>query len=71
MPDASDNNDSGHWLPPDWQHPRRFELPTGHHLRPVRSSDVDLHMRAVLESQERLWSMYGRDLALATSHADR
>ena len=60
VPDASDNNDSGDWLPPEWQHPRRFELPTGHHLRPVKSSDVDLHMRAVMESQERLWSMYGR-----------
>jgi RimJ/RimL family protein N-acetyltransferase len=25
----------------------------------VRSSDVDLHLLAVLESQERLWSIYG------------
>jgi hypothetical protein len=59
MPAARDNTGSDHWLPPEWQHPRRFELPTGHHLRPVRSSDVDLHMRAVTESQERLWSIYG------------
>jgi hypothetical protein len=57
--EAPDHNGSGDWLPPEWQHPTRFELPTGHHLRPVRSSDVDLHLRAVLESQERLWSIYG------------
>ena len=60
VPDASDNNDSVQWLPPEWQHPRRLEVPTGHHLRPVKSSDVDLHMRAVMESRERLWSIYGR-----------
>ena len=50
---------SGHWLPPGWRPPRRFELPTGHHLRPIRPSDVNLHLRAVLDSQERLWSRYG------------
>ena len=60
MIDASDETSSGHWLPPKWQHPTRFDLPTGHHLRPVRCSDVDLHLRAVLESQERLRSIYGR-----------
>ena len=47
------------WLPEDWQHPTRVALPTGHHLRPLRSSDVDLHLAAVLGSQERLWAMYG------------
>lgn len=52
-------NGFGHWLPPEWPHPTRFELPTGHHLRPIRSGDVDLHLRAVLESQERLWATYG------------
>lgn len=60
MIDAPDETGSVHWLPLGWQHPRRFDLPTGHHLRPVRCSDVDLHLRAVLESQERLWSIYGR-----------
>jgi hypothetical protein len=60
VPAAPDTNGLGQWLPPDWQHPRRFELPTGHHLRPIRSSDVDLHLRAVLESQERLWAVYGQ-----------
>ena len=52
-------NGSGLSLPPEWLRPTRFELPTGHHLRPIRSSDVDLHLRAVLESQERLWTIYG------------
>ena len=47
------------WLPADWQHPTRVALPTGHHLRPLRSTDVDLHLAAVLGSQERLWAMYG------------
>jgi len=47
------------WIPPDWPYPTRVELPTGHHLRPLRSSDVDLHMQAVLGSQERLRSVYG------------
>jgi RimJ/RimL family protein N-acetyltransferase len=47
------------WLPEDWDHPRRVELPTGHHLRPIRADDVDLDMVAVMGSQERLWSIYG------------
>ena len=50
---------SGVRLPPHWRHPQRVELSTGHHLRPVRATDVDLHMQAVLGSQERLWSRYG------------
>ena len=47
------------WLPPDWQHPTRVPLRTGHHLRPIRATDVDLDMHAVMGSQERLWSVYG------------
>lgn len=47
------------WLPPDWDHPVRVELSTGHHLRPIRADDVDLDMKAVMGSQERLWSIYG------------
>jgi hypothetical protein len=30
------------WLPENWDHPRRVELPTGQHLRPIRAADVDL-----------------------------
>lgn len=47
------------WLPAGWQHPTRVELPTGHHLRPIRESDVDLDLPAVMGSRERLWSIYG------------
>jgi RimJ/RimL family protein N-acetyltransferase len=47
------------WLPEDWDHPQRVELPTGHHLRPIRAADVDLDMSAVMGSQQRLWSIYG------------
>lgn len=47
------------WLPADWKHPLREELPTGHHLRPIRADDTDLDMPAVMGSRERLWSIYG------------
>ena len=47
------------WLPDGWQHPTRAALPTGDHLRPIRATDVDLDLRAVLGSQERLWELYG------------
>ena len=47
------------WLPGDFVHPLRLDLPTGHHLRPIRESDVDLDLPAVLGSRERLWAVYG------------
>ena len=47
------------WLPDDFTHPTRVELPTGEHLRPIRADDVDLDLPAVLGSQPRLWSIYG------------
>ncbi|MEN3267194.1 MAG: hypothetical protein V7646_4088 [Pseudonocardia sp.] len=47
------------WLPAGWAHPTRVELSTGHHLRPIQATDVDLDMKAVMGSQERLWSIYG------------
>jgi len=47
------------WLPSDFVHPTRLDLPTGHHLRPIRASDVDLDLPAVMGSQRRLWSIYG------------
>jgi hypothetical protein len=47
------------WLPDGWTHPLRAQLPTGHHLRPVRATDVELDLPAVLGSRERLWSIYG------------
>jgi hypothetical protein len=48
------------WLPAGFAHPRRVGLRTGHHLRPIRESDVDLDFPAVMGSQARLWEKYGR-----------
>ncbi len=47
------------WLPDDFDHPLQVELPTGHHLRPIRADDVDIDYPAVMGSRERLWSIYG------------
>jgi hypothetical protein len=46
------------WLPAGFEHPRRVELATGHHLRPIRASDVDMDYPAVMGSRERLWERY-------------
>lgn len=47
------------WLPDDFVHPEHVDLPTGHHLRPIRESDVDIDYPAVMGSRERLWARYG------------
>jgi hypothetical protein len=47
------------WLPADFVHPVRVEVAGGFHLRPIRSTDVDLDYPAVMGSQRRLWSIYG------------
>ncbi len=47
------------WLPDDFVHPARVELATGEHLRPIRESDADIDMPAVMGSQERLFSVFG------------
>jgi hypothetical protein len=47
------------WLPPDFSPPGRVELPTGHHLRPIREADVEIDYPAVMGSRERLWAKYG------------
>ncbi len=60
-PVAADSHGvTGRWLPDGWDHPVRVELSTGHHLRRIRATDVDLDMVAVMDSQERLWSIYGQ-----------
>jgi len=41
------------------EQPRRVELASGHHLRPIRASDVDIDYPAVMGSRERLWAKYG------------
>lgn len=47
------------WLPDGFEHPERVELPTGHHLRPIRADDVDIDYPAVMGSRERLWAKFG------------
>jgi RimJ/RimL family protein N-acetyltransferase len=47
------------WLPDEFRHPERADLPTGHHLRPIRGSDTEIDHPAVMGSRERLWSIYG------------
>jgi hypothetical protein len=47
------------WLPDDFRHPERADLPTGHHLRPIRGSDTEIDYPAVMGSRERLWDIYG------------
>jgi hypothetical protein len=49
----------GPWLPDGFEHPPMVALPTGHHLRPIRATDVDLDMPAVMGSRERLWRIFG------------
>jgi hypothetical protein len=48
------------WLRDDFTVPRRVELPTRHHLRPIRADDVDIDYPAVMGSRERLWGRYGK-----------
>ena len=47
------------WLPEEFSHPERLDLPTGHHLRPIREDDVEIDYPAVMGSRERLWAKYG------------
>lgn len=47
------------WLPAEFRHPERADLPSGHHLRPIRAADVEIDYPAVMGSRERLWAKYG------------
>jgi hypothetical protein len=47
------------WLPDDFAHPRRADLPTGQHLRPMGPEDTGIDYPAVMGSRERLWGIYG------------
>jgi hypothetical protein len=47
------------WIDPDFSYPARLDLASGHHLRPILESDVDLDYPAVMGSRERLWARYG------------
>ena len=47
------------WLPEGFVHPEYVELPNGHHVRPIRESDVDIDYPAVMGSRETLWARFG------------
>jgi hypothetical protein len=47
------------WLRSGFTHPERVDLPTGHHLRPIRESDCEIDYPAVMGSREQLWAKYG------------
>ena len=47
------------WLPEDFVHPLRVELPPHGHLRPMGAADTEIDFPAVMGSRERLWSIYG------------
>jgi hypothetical protein len=47
------------WLPDGFETPAREDLPTGHHLRPIRESDTEIDYPAVMGSRESLWERYG------------
>ena len=47
------------WLPDGFETPQRVDLPTGHHLRPIREADVDIDYPAVMAVREKLWARYG------------
>ncbi|MFJ2392390.1 N-acetyltransferase [Streptomyces sp. NPDC087843] len=47
------------WLPADFAHPLRVELPGGHHLRPITAADAAMDYPVVMGSRERLWSQFG------------
>ena len=49
------------WIPERFVHPAKVALGDGqYHLRPIRASDLELDMPAVMGSRERLWSIYGQ-----------
>ncbi|MFG2191898.1 GNAT family N-acetyltransferase [Streptomyces sp. NPDC048639] len=56
------------WLPADFVHPVRVDVPGGHHLRPIAGADVDLDYPAVMGSRERLWSLYGKAWGWPPAH---
>ncbi|HYP45367.1 MAG TPA: ASCH domain-containing protein [Propionibacteriaceae bacterium] len=49
------------WLPADFSHPTRVELDSGLHLRPIRASDVDIDLPAVMGSRLQLRDTFGEE----------
>ena len=56
------------WLPDDFEHPLRADLPTGQHLRPMGAADTEIDFPAVMGSRERLWSIYGKAWGWPPAH---
>jgi hypothetical protein len=56
------------WLPEDFDHPLRVDLPTGHHLRPMGAADTEIDFPAVMGSRERLWRIYGEAWGWPPAH---
>ncbi len=56
------------WLDADFSYPTRLDLPTGHHLRPIQESDVEIDYPAVMGSRERLWAKYGEAWGWPPAH---
>jgi hypothetical protein len=56
------------WLPEDFDHPLRVDLPTGHHLRPMGAADTAIDFPAVMGSRERLWRIYGEAWGWPPAH---
>jgi len=56
------------WLPDGFAHPERLDLPTGHHLRPIRADDAEIDYPAVMGSRERLWAKYGEAWGWPPAH---
>jgi len=47
------------WLPADFEHPVRADVPGGYHLRPITAADTPLDYPAVMGAQQRLWTIFG------------
>ena len=47
------------WVDPAFERPARLDLPTGHHLRPIRAADAEIDLPAVMATRDRLWRQYG------------
>jgi hypothetical protein len=47
------------WLPDDFSHPLRADLPTGQHLRPMSDADTEIDYPVVMANRDRLWAIYG------------
>ncbi|TFV50430.1 GNAT family N-acetyltransferase [Blastococcus sp. TF02A-35] len=56
------------WLPDDFVHPLRVDLPTGQHLRPMGPEDTEVDHPAVMGSRERLWAIYGEAWGWPPAH---